>query len=87
MKKNRVCAKCGSTAVIAPARLETEPVMGPHYEVGLAADANPSGFLKSTERSCLEAYVCAQCGYTEFYATNPGPLSSACEEAQKRSAQ
>jgi len=85
MKNSRVCPKCGSTAVIVPARLETAPTLGPHYEVGLAADGNPQGLImKRTERSKLEAYVCAQCGYTELYATDLAPLSTACEEAQKR---
>ncbi|MFW9799158.1 MAG: zinc-ribbon domain-containing protein [Candidatus Thorarchaeota archaeon] len=58
MLDSRQCPKCGDTRIAGPHR-----VMGQHH-----VRVDLPGFLTAT----LEAYTCAMCGYTEFYADRLG---------------
>ncbi|MGB7763251.1 MAG: hypothetical protein WBL61_25675 [Bryobacteraceae bacterium] len=81
MKSSGVCPKCGSAAMIGPARLQRTAETG--TPVRIAVDGNPDAFLlKKTGYSNLEASVCTQCGYVELYASDVASLSSAHEIAQ-----
>lgn len=75
MKQSGECPKCGSTAVVRDAKAID------HYDYGIANDMqvgvqrNPQAWIfKNEVRSTLSAYVCGECGYTEFYADEPGKL-------------
>lgn len=79
-----MCPKCGSTsileraAVMASTKYEDAPV-------NLRIDTDPDAlFFKGAARTPLKALICAQCGFTEFYARNPAKLVEATGIAQKR---
>lgn len=74
MKASGKCPKCGSTDLIKNAK-GIDPV-GLHFvELGLATYENPDAlFFKGKAKTRLTAYVCADCGLTEFYAENPRTL-------------
>lgn len=76
------CTKCGSTSIV-----ERVAVMVSHHDdfVNLRIDAKPDAlFFKAPAYSRLKAFVCAQCGFTEFYAEDPAPLAKASGTAKLR---
>jgi hypothetical protein len=59
-----------------------------HYNqdsgLSLAIQANPGAlFFKETERVVVEARVCADCGLTELYASDPAALWAAAEKRRQ----
>jgi predicted nucleic-acid-binding Zn-ribbon protein len=82
MTNSGVCPRCGSTAIISPARLARwrEAADGP---IRVAVLGDPDAYLlKQIAYSDLEARVCSQCGYVELYAKDVASLSSASEKAR-----
>jgi predicted nucleic-acid-binding Zn-ribbon protein len=83
MRKSGKCPNCGGAAFIREAMVECGGI-GEKHEVNLRVDANPKAMvLKHAARSGLQADVCVECGYTEFYAADPKGLHRAALEAQK----
>ena len=49
--------------------------MNHEQEMTLATFQNPDALIfKGKQHTVVSAWVCAKCGYTEFYADNPGAL-------------
>lgn len=79
------CAKCGSSAVIQRAMVADRSDSG-ETELQIRVDARPSALiLKKSVHSKVRAYVCASCGYVEFYADNLKELHEAFLAAQQDS--
>jgi hypothetical protein len=56
------------------------------YDLRVRVDADPDALLfREASRCPLEARVCGQCGYTEFYATDPATLFKAWRRSQESS--
>jgi predicted nucleic-acid-binding Zn-ribbon protein len=74
MKQNHTCPKCRSTDVIGNVR----PLDATHSDqrtARLATYRNPNALLfKGQQWTSMTAWVCAQCGYVEFYADDPNAL-------------
>src|SRR5262249_6515454 len=77
MKHTNKCPKCGSSDVIAdakaidrtPNRNESNP-RGP--DLTLATFRKPDALLFTGQQATtLSAWVCADCGFVEFYADSP----------------
>jgi predicted nucleic-acid-binding Zn-ribbon protein len=78
------CPKCGSTSIVERAAVVVN-ADGYDKPVNLRVDAKPDAlFLKGAERTPLEAFICAQCGFTEFYASDPAQLAEARGAAKLR---
>jgi predicted nucleic-acid-binding Zn-ribbon protein len=78
------CPKCGSTSIVEHAAVV---VSVERYDkpVNLRVDAKPDAlFFKGAARTPLEAFICAQCGFTEFYASDPAQLAEASGVAKLR---
>jgi predicted nucleic-acid-binding Zn-ribbon protein len=75
MKQTNHCPKCQSTDIISNARpLDRGDGDFPHT-AEVATYRNPGAFLfKGRQSTALTAWVCAQCGYVEFYACDPKAL-------------
>ena len=49
--------------------------MDSEHEMTFATFQNPNAFIfKGKQHTVVSAWVCAKCGFTEFYADNPGAL-------------
>jgi hypothetical protein len=45
------------------------------YELSIATFRKPEAMLfKGEQKTTLSAWVCADCGYVEFYADNPSQI-------------
>ena len=83
MPQSATCVKCGSTDIVLNARVMDRTQYG-EYDLRVRVDADPNALLfTGTERCPLEARVCGQCGYTEFYATDPATLFAAWRRSQE----
>lgn len=69
MKRTNKCPKCGSGDIISNAK----PMGGSDYAaVWIATYRKPDAIIfKGQQTSSLSAWVCADCGYLEWYADNP----------------
>ena len=69
MKKTGKCPKCDSTDIIADAKAIDRKERGEETELSIATYRNPDALIfKEKETSTLSAWVCAECGFVEFYA-------------------
>ncbi|RYD21123.1 MAG: hypothetical protein EOP88_12585 [Verrucomicrobiaceae bacterium] len=72
MKRTNQCPKCGCRDIIADAKpIEAES----HADLLIATYRKPDAVLfKGSQTSRVSAWVCAECGYLEFYADSPKAL-------------
>ena len=80
MKQTNKCPKCGSSELIADAKAidrsygsGTQP-----DELTVATFRKPDAVLfKGQQNTTVSAWVCAACGFVEFYADSPKTLKVA----------
>jgi predicted nucleic-acid-binding Zn-ribbon protein len=74
MKRTNQCPKCESKEILTDARvIDKASKGGPAFDLELAVQKDPDALLfKGEERFAIRAWVCAGCGYTEFYTDNAG---------------
>ena len=79
------CPKCGSSEVVRDVRvIDRGHGNADAGNVSVGVYANPQAWLfKEKVATELSACVCAQCGYTEFYAANPRALADAAAAAAR----
>jgi len=79
MRQSGRCVKCGCADILRRVR-----VVGlDGYDLLLRVDGNPSAMMfKHSGHSPMDAYVCADCGFTELYARVPKNLQGPSLEAQ-----
>jgi predicted nucleic-acid-binding Zn-ribbon protein len=71
MKKTGKCPKCGGTEVIARALA----IDGLGQSLSVATFHKPDAVVfKQAQRTTVSAWVCAGCGYVEFYASDPSGI-------------
>ena len=75
MKNHHTCPKCRSSDIIENVR----PLDLGHHNaqntMQLANYAHPDALLfKGKQSTTIWAWVCAECGFVEFYAENPKAL-------------
>ncbi len=72
MKLSNKCPKCGSSDVIADAKAIDRAHYSAETELSVATFRKPEAVLfKGQLTTTLSAWVCAGCGYVEFYADSP----------------
>ena len=81
MKRTNKCPKCGSSDVIADAKA-IDRTYGAHgssqTDLTVATFRKPDAVLfKGQQNTTLSAWVCAACGFVEFYADSPKTLKVA----------
>lgn len=78
------CAKCNSERIMPKVKVEVESFpteKGGFADFRLAVDGDPKAFIfRETEYSDISACVCADCGFTEFYASKPEDLYRAYQK-------
>ncbi len=75
MKRSSTCPKCGGAEIIADAKVLDRNYQPYEDELTVAADRKPDALLfKGRRKSTLSAWICADSGFTEFYADEPGNL-------------
>lgn len=74
MKQTPICPKCNSNHIVKARPIDhghghaTSPLLVVTY-------ANPNAaLLKGAKKSNLEAWVCKDCGFVEWYAEKPREL-------------
>jgi predicted nucleic-acid-binding Zn-ribbon protein len=75
MNRPSQCFKCGSTDVIADAKVIDTADYSVQKDLSVAAFRSPDAFIfKGQVTTTVSAWVCASCGFIELYADNPGGL-------------
>ena len=81
MKRTNKCPKCGSSDVIADAKAidRSYGAYGSEQkDLTVATFRKPDAILfKGEQNTTLSAWVCAACGFVEFYADSPKTLKAA----------
>jgi predicted nucleic-acid-binding Zn-ribbon protein len=83
MKHTNKCPKCGSSDVIADAKaIDRSPNRNEFRpdapDLTVATFRKPDAVLfKGQQNTTLSAWVCAECGFVEFYADSPKTLKVA----------
>ena len=81
--KDGVCPKCGSQRVVP----ELQLVGYLWAESQLAFHEKPGGLFSSQPHYApVKAWLCGECGYVEFYASNMKYLVKAHERLQRKRA-
>ena len=74
MKKGHRCPKCHSTDIIGDVR-PLDRTDNRSYTAQLATYRNPDAMLfTGAQKTPMRAWVCAECGFVEFYAEDPKVL-------------
>jgi hypothetical protein len=69
------CQKCGSDKIVPRVKVIDRGSSGAETDLMVSIDAQPDAFIfKQRTHSNVFAKVCGNCGFMEFYATNPESL-------------
>ena len=75
MKQHHPCPKCHSTDIITNVRPLDFRHGNAQRTAELATYREPGAFLfKGKQSTTMSVWVCAQCGFVEFYADDPQTL-------------
>ena len=76
MKKTNTCPKCGSIEIIGDAKaIDDQGGMHLGEQFTVTTFGKPEALIfKEKRTTTVSAWVCGQCGYTEFYADSPSSL-------------
>jgi predicted nucleic-acid-binding Zn-ribbon protein len=75
MKKTGKCPKCGGTDVVADAKAIDRGDNNSQFEMSVATFGKPEALIfKQKQETTVSAWVCATCGYVEFYADSPSTI-------------
>ena len=75
MKQTNQCPKCNSTDIIADAKAIDRGHGNGQHEFTLATFSKPEAVIfKGKQTSTVSAWVCADCGFVEFYADSPSSM-------------
>ncbi len=75
MKKTGKCPKCGSAHVLADVRAIDRGDVNVEFELSVASYGQPDAHIfKQKRMSSVSAWMCADCGFIEFYADHPTKL-------------
>ena len=78
MKRTNKCPKCGSSDIIADAKAIDRGHYLAETELAVATFRKPeAAIFKGELQTTLSAWVCAACGYVEFYADTPQAIKVA----------
>lgn len=70
MKRSNTCPKCGSSDIVK-ARAVDRGDGNANFTMEVVTYDKPEALIFKGKRSAnLEAWVCRECGFTEFYAVN-----------------
>ena len=77
MKSTHKCPKCGTNNIIEDAMAIDRGDHHSEEELSVATFRTPEAFVfKGKLSTTVSAWVCAECGYVEFYADSPKALQS-----------
>jgi predicted nucleic-acid-binding Zn-ribbon protein len=72
MKKTGKCPKCGGADIISDAKAIDRSHGGVELDMSVATFRRPDALIfKEKEMTTVSAWVCASCGFVEFYADDP----------------
>ncbi len=75
MKQSGKCPKCGSREIVADAKAVDRGHGNSQLEMTVATFRKPEAILfKEKRETTVSAWVCAACGFVEFYADNPAAI-------------
>jgi predicted nucleic-acid-binding Zn-ribbon protein len=75
MKQSGKCPKCGSKDIIADAKAIDRGESNAQHDMAVATFEKPEALIfKGKHQTTVSAWVCAACGFVEFYADSPRTL-------------
>jgi len=87
VKSHGSCPKCGSLRIVREALVPDRTDASSSNPLSIRVVENPAATLFRVPRDFpLRAWVCGDCGYTEFYATQPEELVASERRARQAQA-
>lgn len=75
MKQTGKCPKCGGADIVADAKAIDRGHGNSQQEMSVATFRKPEALIfKEKQETTVSAWVCAGCGYLEFYADHPATI-------------
>jgi predicted nucleic-acid-binding Zn-ribbon protein len=72
MKRTGKCPKCGCEDIIADAKAIDRGQSNAQHEMSVATFRKPDALIfREKQQTTVSAWLCAECGYVEFYADDP----------------
>lgn len=85
--RDSICPKCGCKEILSDVKVLDRGHGNSELDFSVAVYANPHAILfRGGATSPLSAYVCSECGYTEFYVLRPRALLKAEQEKKSKQA-
>lgn len=76
MKRTGKCPKCGSAIVVPDAKARDHGHFDVVHEMSVSTELDPQALIfKGTRKSTVSAWVCAACGFIEYYADSPRSIA------------
>lgn len=73
--RDSICPKCGCKEILSDVKILDRAHLNTPNDLSVAVYANPHALIFRGEAiSPLSAYICGECGYTEFYVARPQTL-------------
>jgi predicted nucleic-acid-binding Zn-ribbon protein len=81
------CPKCGSSEIVPRARIIDRGDYNAAGQLQVGIEKKPEAWVfKQLVQSELYATICASCGFTEIYASNPRAIYDAYQAARQEQA-
>ncbi len=85
--RDSTCPKCGCKEILSEVKVLDRAHGNGELEFSVAAYENPHALIfRGGATSPVSAYVCSECGYTEFYVVRPKDLLKVIKKKQAKKA-
>ena len=80
-----ICPKCGCKEIMSDVKILDRSHLNAPNDFSAAIYENPHALIfRGGAISPISAYVCGECGYTEFYVARPQELLKAKKKKQEK---
>jgi predicted nucleic-acid-binding Zn-ribbon protein len=85
--RDSICPKCGCKEILSDVKILDRAHLNAPHDLSVAVYANPHALIFRGEVSSpLSAYICSECGFTEFYVDRPKALLKATQDKETKKA-
>lgn len=83
--RDSICPKCGCKEILSDVRILDRAHLNTPNDFSAAVYENPHALIfRGGATSPISAYVCGECGYTEFYVARPQELLKVTKAKQTK---
>jgi ribosomal protein S27AE len=85
LRESTACSKCNSSSIVPKVRIVDRAHYNLETDLTLVVYDNPDALMfKGGHSGQLSAWLCGECGYTEFYVENASYLYKIYEQSKSK---